>query len=41
MRKKVITLIALLAALTLFALGLTNNQHELIPQFFVGMAPAP
>lgn len=37
MRLKVITLIALLAAVTLFVLGLTENQNLGIPNLFTAL----
>jgi len=37
MRLKVITLIALMAAITLLVIGLTENQHLGIPNLFTAL----
>lgn len=41
MRKAIITLVALLAALTLLALGLADGQYDLISRYFSEMAENP
>ena len=40
MRKRIFAIIALLAAMTLIALGLAYNQPELIKEYFSAMVNA-